>query len=85
MTKLDYTACRNVIAAILHQAIKDAAYGLPAEKELAHFWIAGPNSKHLTEMMGILKWPPDKACYDHERQEYLKRRAAHMERKAWSL
>ena len=78
MTDYEYGACRNLVAATLHQAIKDVAYGSPEDKELAQFWIDGPNAKHMTELMGISRWPPDKTCYNRERKAYLKRRAIHL-------
>ncbi len=79
MTELNHTACRNLEAAVLHQAIKDVAYGPPKEREQAQAWIDGsPNAYHIAEQLGITPWPPDQACYDHERQAYLKRRAIHL-------
>ena len=78
MTELNYRACRNLVSSVLHQAIKDVAYGPPEEGERAQWWIDGPNAKHLTELMNINAcWPPDKACYARERKAYLKRREAH--------
>ena len=78
MTGLNYTACRNLEASVLHQAIKDVAYGAPEQKELAQFWIAGPNAYHIAEQLGIGNWPPDEACYAREHKAYLKRRAIHL-------
>ncbi len=78
MTELNYRACRNLEASVLHQAIKDVAYGPPEEKERAQFWIAGLNASHIAEQLGIAKWPPKQACYDRERQAYIKRREIHL-------
>ena len=78
MTELNYRACRNLEASVLHQAIKDVAYGAPEQKELAQFWIDGPNASHIAEELGIGNWPPDEDCYARERKAYLKRRAIHL-------
>jgi hypothetical protein len=78
MTELNYRACRNLEASVLHQAIKDVAYGAPEQRERAQFWIDGPNASHIAEQLGIINWPPEQACYDREHQAYLKRRAIHL-------
>ena len=78
MTKLNHAACRNLEASVLHQAIKDVAYGVSEQRELAQFWIDGPNADHIAEQLGITNWPPDEDCYNRERKAYLKRRAIHV-------
>ncbi len=79
MTELNYTACRNLEASVLHQAIKDVAYGAPEERKRAQAWIDGSlNAYHIAEQLGIANWPPEQECYDREYQAYLKRRAIHL-------
>ncbi len=74
MTELNHTACRNLEASVLHQAIKDVAYGSPREKERAQAWIDGsPNAYHIAAQLGIGSWPPDEDCYARERVAYLNR------------
>jgi hypothetical protein len=78
MTELNHMACRNLESSVLHQAIKDVAYGAPEQRERAQWWIAGPNADHIAEQLGITNWPPDEDCYDRELKAHLKRGAIHM-------
>ncbi len=74
MTKYERTACRSLEAAVLHQAIKDVAYGTPVEKKRAQEWIdSSPNAFHIAEQLGIGNWPPDEDCYTRERIAYRNR------------
>jgi hypothetical protein len=75
MNKYEYGACRNLIAGILHQALKDVAYGPLKDKIEAKQFVDGRDGEHVAEILGINKWPPEKDCYDRLRTEHLNRKA----------
>ena len=72
MTDYEYGACRNLVAAIMHQALKDVAYGPLKYKLEAMRFVDGPNGEYVAEMLGIDRWPPKPSCYDRLRIEHYK-------------
>ena len=71
--ELDYKACRNLVADILHQALKDAAYGPLSERLNARRYIESAASAELAGWIDINDWPPSRECYERLRLEHRQR------------
>jgi hypothetical protein len=70
----NYEACRNLVAEMLHQAVKDAAYGQLADRLEAERWLKGDVSRHWAMALGIEEtWPPSPKVLDQIRLEHYQR------------
>jgi hypothetical protein len=71
---LNYRACRNLVATMLHQALRGAAHGSGFTNRIEDAqWVDEKESAHWAELLGIKAWPPREDCYKRLRQEHQQR------------
>ena len=62
---LNYRACRNLVAAMIHRGLHDASQG----DYVARRWIEGPPGEQWAAQLDIKDWPPKEGCYKRLREE----------------
>ncbi len=89
---LNYRACRNLVAAILYQAMADAAYPMnfqhysPKRRRKEYIsmlveakeWLESQGSKDWASYLDIEQWPPEETVLKRLRVELKLRQRRYM-------